>query len=267
MTKIPTPAQARVLRDLAAEYNSEYAQPHLRIWVLHDGENITNINSVWRSEVKARVSTATAKVLIDNQWIEKVKTGVRFEGYYISAKGRAALDKLSEADFISPPPTGPAPLWNTDEIRAALFDKYRRANKRGYTGAPVWIYFSELGDQRFAQRRVDFWAMACWESKQYEKISYEIKISRADFLNELRNPHKREFALSISNRYYFVTPPDLISLDELPPEAGLMELEANGQFFTKKKAPHRNPPFVFTWDFAATLGRQIFLAGEARKNK
>ena len=52
----------------------------------------------------------------------------------------------------------------------------------------------------------------------------EIKVSRADFLAEIkRKPLKRRAGLRLSNESYFVAPKGIIEIDELPPEAGLLE--------------------------------------------
>jgi regulator of replication initiation timing len=64
--------------------------------------------------------------------------------------------------------------------------------------------------------------------------AYEIKVSRADFLKDNKWPGY----LPLCNQFYFVTPPDLIALSEVPAEAGLMVI-ANTRLLTKKKAPHR----------------------------
>lgn len=40
-----------------------------------------------------------------------------------------------------------------------------------------------------------------------KRVCYEVKISRADFLSELKQPIKRRIGLRYSNEFYFVTPP------------------------------------------------------------
>ena len=62
----------------------------------------------------------------------------------------------------------------------------------------------------------------------------------------------------ISNEFYFVTPPGLIKDGELPEECGLLELSKTGKLEVKVKAKYRKTNFVFTWDFAACLGRKTF---------
>jgi hypothetical protein len=65
---------------------------------------------------------------------------------------------------------------------------------------------------------------------------YEVKVSRADFLRD----DKWTYYLDYCNQFHFVCPSKLISVDELPPEAGLMYVSSNAsRLITKKKAPHR----------------------------
>lgn len=81
--------------------------------------------------------------------------------------------------------------------------------------------------------RIDAWAMnRSWAHPV--ATAYEIKVSRADFLKDNKWPGY----LPLCNQFYFVTPPDLISLAEVPAEAGLLTI-AGSRLLTKKKAPHR----------------------------
>lgn len=81
--------------------------------------------------------------------------------------------------------------------------------------------------------RIDAWAMnRSWAHPV--ATAYEIKVSRADFLKDNKWPAY----LPLCNQFYFVTPPDLISLSEVPAEAGWLVI-AGSRLLTKKKAPHR----------------------------
>ena len=164
------------------------------------------------------------------------------------------------------------PIWSTREILDALYEKYRKLSESGMGNTPRYIYFQELrsgsgGGIIGATRIVDFWAMSCWQSDgNYERISYEIKTSRGDFLKEIKDPSKREFGMSISNHFYFITPPGLIATEEVPEGCGLVELSEKGKLITKVQARKRFPNFQFTWDFAACLGRKLFIVKEKRRS-
>lgn len=120
-----------------------------------------------------------------------------------------------------------------------------------------WAFFPELAiSTGSAERRIDAWAMGLWRSSNYHRISYEIKVSRGDFLHEIKQPAKRRFALLMSNEYYFVTPQGLVKPEELPVEAGLKEVTLDRQLRTVVKAPWREclPPNLH---FMAALCRRI----------
>lgn len=56
-----------------------------------------------------------------------------------------------------------------------------------------------------------------------KRVCYEVKISRADYLCELKHPLKRRIGMRFSNEFYFVIPSGLIDLSELPADCGLIE--------------------------------------------
>lgn len=72
------------------------------------------------------------------------------------------------------------------------------------------------------ERRIDYFAIHCHPSRQHRRLAFEIKISRADFRRELKQPGKRRLALMYSNEFYFVAPDGVIPESELPPECGLI---------------------------------------------
>src|SRR5271165_406458 len=84
-------------------------------------------------------------------------------------------------------------------------------NKYPYDGREKkWMSFEELrmgtgfagqGNGNSGQA-IDYWVFDTWS--HHQRIAYEIKVSRSDFLKELKNPLKRRAALSISNYFYFV---------------------------------------------------------------
>lgn len=84
-------------------------------------------------------------------------------------------------------------------------------------------------------QRIDFWAMKkSWARPTI--FAYEIKTSRSDFLHD----DKWMGYLKYCTDFYFIAPPDIIQVEELPPEAGLMVCSKNAKrLYTKKKAAHR----------------------------
>jgi hypothetical protein len=74
---------------------------------------------------------------------------------------------------------------------------------------------------------------------------YEIKISRSDFFNDFKKPHKhdnlRDGKLTC-NRFYFVTPDGLLKAKDIPEYVGWIEVSESGCLQTRKSAPilHKN---------------------------
>jgi hypothetical protein len=107
------------------------------------------------------------------------------------------------------------------------------------------------------EQRIDLWVINCYKSKNFEKTAFEVKVSRSDFLAEIKNPHKRRQALELTNHFYFAAPRGLIKPDEIPEECGLVEIK-EGSLLCRwvKKAPYREVGEP-TWGFTAALARRI----------
>ena len=148
-----------------------------------------------------------------------------------------------------------------DHILAAL--KERHSGRE-------WAFFPELrlgtGYGVDAEQRIDAYVVGMW--KDLIRIAYEIKVSRSDFLHEIKHPNKARRALAFSNRYFFATPVGLVKPEELPPWAGLIEVMGNPEYTT---ANHWHAKYLCnkvidaplresirpTWRFVAALSRRI----------
>jgi hypothetical protein len=74
-------------------------------------------------------------------------------------------------------------------------------------------------------RTADAIAMSIWPSRGLEIYGFEIKVSRADWLQELKNPKKAEGIGRFCDRWYVVVPKkDMVDLTEMPPAWGLLVL-------------------------------------------
>lgn len=102
-----------------------------------------------------------------------------------------------------------------------------------YSDDKIWC--SELSFNG-GERRIDFWTLEPHNSKNHRTISYEIKVTRADFMRD--SEEKQKHALKYSDRFFYVAPKGLIKADEIPSWAGLQEWD--GKYFTvAKRAPKR----------------------------
>src|SRR5580704_14523880 len=79
-----------------------------------------------------------------------------------------------------------------------------------------WMFLKELrvgtGRGKHSMQRLDAFALNCYPHRGMKRICYEVKTSRADFRNELKNPLKRRIGMRFSNEFYFVTPAGLLEL-------------------------------------------------------
>lgn len=108
-------------------------------------------------------------------------------------------------------------------------------------GADPWFYTSEVpngtGLRRDA-RTIDGLAVNVWPS-QFRILAFEVKVSRADFLNDVKTPAKRAPFVEACSEFYYVTPHGLVAPEEVPEECGLMYAQNGGRVVTKKVAQQR----------------------------
>lgn len=69
---------------------------------------------------------------------------------------------------------------------------------------------------------IDVAVFSLWASKGLTRSAFEIKVSRSDFLRELQNQIKHKWALECFHELWFVAPPDVIQVEELPLKIGWM---------------------------------------------
>ncbi|WP_315782429.1 hypothetical protein [Bradyrhizobium sp. SZCCHNPS1003] len=74
-----------------------------------------------------------------------------------------------------------------------------------------------------AERSIDLWVIEANATKGCTATSYEIKVSRSDFLKDVQQPLKQRGARLFSDQFFFVTPPGLLKPEEIPDWAGLLE--------------------------------------------
>lgn len=102
------------------------------------------------------------------------------------------------------------------EIRALLRKRYP---------APAWAFLEEVrngtGFGRTA-RTADALAMSLYPSAGLHLHGFEIKVSRADWLRELKAPNKADEISRYCNFWWIVAKADVVRPSELPPKWGLI---------------------------------------------
>lgn len=123
-----------------------------------------------------------------------------------------------------------------------------------------WVVIDEftpgIGYSQLSGRRIDVFAINCYPSNHCQTVAYEVKVSRQDFLNEIKRPDKRRVALSLSNLFYFVTPLGLVRESEIPVECGWKEVMPDLTIRHTKSAPHRDR-LPSSWAMTAALLRHV----------
>lgn len=119
--------------------------------------------------------------------------------------------------------TGPKEPKATEGELLQLLD--RRHAKSGNGGSGEFAFLTHVrNDGGFnASRTFDAVAVSLWPSRGYAIDVYEVKVSRSDWLRELKDPAKSEAAWEIGDRFWIVATAGVVDHDELPPGWGLIE--------------------------------------------
>lgn len=140
----------------------------------------------------------------------------------------------------------------TEIILKALTQRYERNGRSN-------VIFPELrlgsGYSDIAQRRIDMFMIS--SEKGNYTTAFEIKVSRGDFLRDIKDEAKQRGARLYSSNFYYVAPKGMLNPEEIPMWAGLMEYDfESGQFNTRIVAPlqSRNTP---SWSLVCSLVRRV----------
>lgn len=142
------------------------------------------------------------------------------------------------------------------DILDLLLAKY--STERPGTIADRWVraeHVRSTQDWRITVRVADFIAIDKYASSQAIH-GHEVKVSRADWLTELRDPSKAE-AIKRYCHYWWLVVPDasIVKEGELPEGWGLM-VQTRAGLRARIKAPRLNPE-PLTLDFTAGLAAAI----------
>lgn len=153
-------------------------------------------------------------------------------------------------DLLTPAEPAPQRKITSAEIKIGL---------RASFPAPGWRLFYEVGNDTGTRvsRHADAVAIGIWPSTGHTVHGFEIKVSRADWANEMKDPAKSWSVMQFCHRWSLVTPPGLVRVDELPDNWGLITFDGRAMR-TVKQAP-RLTPEALTPGFVAALVRR---AGE-----
>lgn len=99
-------------------------------------------------------------------------------------------------------------------------------------------------DGRRIERRIDMLMVRRMPRKprELERLAVEIKVSRADFLSDVRQPEKQEPWRALAHRHAYAVPEGLVDVSEVPADSGLIVIGANLDYgFTSVKFARKCP--------------------------
>jgi hypothetical protein len=153
--------------------------------------------------------------------------------------------------FGTPEPT--PPKWTERAMLDLLRDRYTVDAGNG----PRYVFAEHVRNYcGFAGygttvplRTADAMAVDLWPSSGHLVHGFEVKVSRSDWLTELKDPEKAEAFRPFVDHWWLVVPDATIVRDDLPAGWGLLVLTNGGTLRARKRAPRldRQPmPFGMT---------------------
>jgi hypothetical protein len=106
----------------------------------------------------------------------------------------------------------------------------RERHENAGNGGGEWAFMAQVRNAAGfdASRTLDALAMHLWPSRGLVLHAFEIKVSRSDFLREIKDPAKAEDACRLVEFFWIVAPKGVVRQGELPPTWGLIEVLGDG---------------------------------------
>lgn len=95
----------------------------------------------------------------------------------------------------------------------------------------------------YQTRHIDVAVFSLWPSKGLTRSAFEIKVARSDFIHELQNAKKHQWAKDSFHEFWFVAPKGIVQIDELPDGVGLMESRSS-KLVIKKHCRRNDKPIL-----------------------
>lgn len=143
--------------------------------------------------------------------------------------------------------------WTADRVLDAVA-------KRGALAHPAVEFVrnvrSHTGFSGESERYADAVAVSVYPSRGLWIAGVEVKVSRSDWLRELREPEKAEKIAKACDFWWVAAPAGIVRLDEVPASWGLLEVDGAGKVRAAKQAPRREAA-PLTLGFVASLFRGL----------
>lgn len=124
-----------------------------------------------------------------------------------------------------------------------MLDLLHERYSKVYGNGRRWAVAEHVKDTAgFATRRIaDMIAVDCWPSSGIAFHGHEVKVSRSDWLTELRDPDKAETFKRHMDYWWLVVPDtSIVKPDELPEGWGLM-VQSGSALRVRRAAPRLTP--------------------------
>lgn len=132
-------------------------------------------------------------------------------------------------------PNGGRPTFTAHDLEGRLAKRYRSPEAE--------ILFDVRNDAGFsATRSCDALAMGLWPSTGCALQGFEIKVSRSDWLRELKDGGKSEAFMPFVDFWWLVAPREIVTDDELPPTWGLLAPSSGDTLKVLRPATRRANP-------------------------
>ena len=131
-----------------------------------------------------------------------------------------------------------------------MSNKYTSQNivdrlKKKYKSSEGYILLEQVSNGTGFSRAkswIDCAVFATWPSLGLVRSAYEIKVERGDFLSELQNAKKNQWARAAFHFFWFVAPDGVIKEEELPENCGWMKPRGeDGLTIVRHAAKRENP--------------------------
>ncbi|HEY4669718.1 MAG TPA: hypothetical protein VIH05_08085 [Tepidiformaceae bacterium] len=251
----PTPAQARLLRAV-----SQHPDHYLRVWFgsvdfVERAKIDVPEGRWWPGGDKSGASKETAMVCVRLGWLQRTpsvlgswRMGGEASLYLITDLGQQAIDGLPDDAYRSIPRIVPSVDGHAAEVLRALLARHDPAKG--------WVFLIEAPmDIGGGHHAVDAWAINCFASQNHRRVGYEVKVSRSDFVGELKKPDKTARSARFCTSFYFACPVGVLKPADVPDPYGLVHVFEKGTTRVVKKSTL--PPSDPTWGLVGRLLRRL----------
>ncbi len=134
--------------------------------------------------------------------------------------------------------------WTEGMVSMLLYKRYSDLSVGPvYNRKPKgWVYIPGVRNKvgMSGSREADGLAVSIWSSTGYSIEGFEIKVSRSDWLHELKHPEKSDAIMKYCDRWWVVAPAGVVKKEDLPKGWGQLEARKD-KLITKHRGGQLTP--------------------------